>query len=159
MPTVSRTQTVAAAPEDVWAVVADLPRMGELSPEATGGSWVKGDGPVVGSVFKGKNKQGRRAWSTKAIVTRAAPGRGFEIHVRSFGMAVADWAYDLEAVPEGTRVTETWTDRRGALTKHGSKVVTGVSDREAFTGESIQQTLDALRDRFAQQPLGDTSAG
>ena len=149
MPTLTRSEVVPATPEAVWEVVSDLPRMGELSPEATGGSWVKGDGPAVGSVFKGTNAQGKRSWSTKAQVTRSAQGRGFEFHVRAFGFPVADWAYDLEEVPGGTRVTESWTDRRnGAFARIGGKV-TGVADRESFAAESMEQTLAALKARFS----------
>lgn len=149
MATVTRSETVPASPEAVWAVVSDLPGMGSLSPEAVGGTWVKGDGPAVGSVFKGRNKNGKRSWSTKATVTRSTPGRGFEIHVRSFGMAVSDWAYDLEDVEGGTRVTESWTDRRGVIITTAGKAVTGVGDRESYAGSSIEQTLAALKARFS----------
>lgn len=114
MPDVYRTEFVPAHPESVWELVSDLPRMGELSPEATGGRWVQGDGPVVGAVFKGTNAQGKRSWSSKATVTRATRGRCFEIRARVFGMAVADWAYDLEEVAGGTQVTQSWKDRRGS---------------------------------------------
>ena len=40
---------IAATPEVVWALVSDLPRMGDWSPENDGGEWVKGaTGPAVG---------------------------------------------------------------------------------------------------------------
>ncbi len=34
--------TIAAAPERVWALVTDITRMGEWSPESTGGRWTRG---------------------------------------------------------------------------------------------------------------------
>lgn len=149
MTTVTRTAVVNATPSDVWDVISDLPNMGALSPEATGGEWVKGDGPAVGSVFKGTNASGSKSWSTKATVTRSAPGRGFEIHVKAFGQPVADWAYDLSPAPEGgTVVTESWTDRRSKVFAKVGGVATGVADREAFAGESMEKTLEALQKRF-----------
>ena len=36
---VSVTRDIAASPEKVWALVTDLPRMGEWSPENQGGTW------------------------------------------------------------------------------------------------------------------------
>ena len=59
------TRDIAAPAEKVWALVTDLPRMGEWSPENAGGKWVKGaTGPALGSVFQGNNKNGFRRWST-----------------------------------------------------------------------------------------------
>ena len=47
------TKVIAATPERVYELVSDLPRMGEWSPENTGGSWIKGaTGPAVGAKFK-----------------------------------------------------------------------------------------------------------
>ena len=40
MATVSITQDISAPAELVWALVTDLPRMGEWSPEHLGGEWV-----------------------------------------------------------------------------------------------------------------------
>src|SRR6202021_1396406 len=58
---------IAAPAEKVWALVSDLPRMGEWSPENAGGKWVKGaTGPALGAVFEGTNKHGFRPWATMA---------------------------------------------------------------------------------------------
>ena len=66
---ISRTTTVRATPQEAYALVSDLPRMGELSPENTGGRWLKGaTGPAVGARFKGTNRNGVRRWSTTATV-------------------------------------------------------------------------------------------
>lgn len=147
--TVSRSETVSATPEEVWAVVSDLPGMGSLSPESTGGAWVRGTGPSVGSVFKGRNKNGWHSWSTKAVVTRSDVGRAFSFDVTAFGMPVSTWTYELEATEGGTRVTESWVDNRKALLTKSAKAVTGVGDRETYSATSIAQTLAALKARFA----------
>ncbi|HBM56923.1 MAG TPA: SRPBCC family protein, partial [Acidimicrobiaceae bacterium] len=39
---VSVSREMAAPPEEVWALVSDLTRMGEWSPEAKGGRWAGG---------------------------------------------------------------------------------------------------------------------
>ena len=39
---VSVVRDVKASPEDIWALVTDLSRMGEWSPESQGGEWVEG---------------------------------------------------------------------------------------------------------------------
>ena len=72
------TKDIAAPAATVWALVSDLPRMGEWSPENRGGQWVKGaTGPVPGARFKGENRNGDKSWSTDAKVVDAEPGRRF----------------------------------------------------------------------------------
>lgn len=149
--TVSRSVVVAAAPEQVWDLISDLPGMGAYSPENTGGSWQKGaTGPAVGAVFRGTNTQGRKSWSTRSVVTRCEPGAAFAFSVSGGGLAVADWSYAVVATDEGCRVTETWQDRRGRLVKSIGKLLTGIEDRDAFTAQSIEQTLARVKERAEQ---------
>ena len=149
--TVSRTVDVAASPEQVWALVSDLPSMGAYSPENTGGSWQGGAvHPEVGAVFLGKNAQGKKTWSTRSTVTRCDPGREFAFEVKAVGLTVAEWSYALRPAPQGCAVTETWTDRRGAVIRMLGKLTTGVGDREGFTATSIEQTLAKVKDRAEQ---------
>ena len=89
----SVTRDIAAPPDHVWTMVADLARMGEWSPENTGGQWVKGaTGPGLGARFKGTNANGKRNWSTNIVVTECEQGRRFSFDVSSFGFAVATWS-------------------------------------------------------------------
>jgi len=144
---VSLSREIAAPAELVWGLVSDLPRMGEWSPENTGGSWTKGaTGPAVGARFKGNNENGSKSWSTDVRVTVCEPGRAFGFEVKAVGFPVSVWSYTIEptAADGGCLVTETWTDRRGAVAKFFSKSASGVADRHAFTRESIETTLDNL---------------
>ena len=146
--TVSLSVDVKAPPEVVWALVSDLPGMGAYSPESTGGSWAGGaSGPAVGAVFRGTNASGSRSWSTRSTVVACEPGRRFAFDVRSVGLAVAQWSYDLEPTGSGCRVTETWQDRRGAVVGVAGRLLTGVADRAAFTAGSIEATLAAVKAR------------
>jgi hypothetical protein len=107
------TRDIRAPADAVWALVADLPRMGEWSPENAGGTWVKGaTGPALGAVFKGTNKNGIRRWSTKVTVVDCDPGKVFEFAVTSGPLAVANWRYEFEETEDGCLVTESWVDHR-----------------------------------------------
>ena len=109
----AESREIAAPAGTVWALVADLPRMGEFSPENTGGTWGDGaTGPAVGATFSGKNKNGFRRWSTTATVTECEPGRVFEIAITSGRSPIANWRYEFEGTAGGCRVTESWEDHR-----------------------------------------------
>jgi hypothetical protein len=107
------TRDIAAPAEDVWALVSDLPRMGQWSPENKGGKWVKGTtGPALGAVFRGSNKNGIRRWSTTVTIVACERGKVFEFAVTSGPVAVARWRYEFEDTEPGCRVTESWLDER-----------------------------------------------
>jgi carbon monoxide dehydrogenase subunit G len=145
--TVRRSVDVAAPPDDVWALVSDLPSMGAFSPENRGGRWVAGDGPAVGAVFVGSNGAGRRRWSTRSTVVRSEPGRSFAFDVASARLPVARWSYELEPSEAGCRLTEQWDDQRGRLMTTLGRLVTGVADRTAYAALSIEQTLQAVKEK------------
>ncbi len=151
---VSRQIEIEATPERVWSLVSDLPAMGAYSPENTGGSWVGAPGPRVGAVFAGRNAQGSRRWSTRCTVVRCEPGKAFGFDVRSVGLPVASWTYELAPSGTGCLLTETWQDRRGVAMRWIGKLATGVGDRTSFTATSIEQTLQRLR-AVAQQETTD----
>jgi ligand-binding SRPBCC domain-containing protein len=110
---IAESREIAAPAEAVWALVADLPRMGEHSPENMGGRWTNGaTGPALGAVFAGANRNGVRRWSTKATVVDCSPGTSFEIAISSGPIPIANWRYEFEERPEGCRVTESWADHR-----------------------------------------------
>ncbi|MCU1499692.1 MAG: hypothetical protein JWM47_3645 [Acidimicrobiales bacterium] len=96
--------SVAASPEDVYAVVSDVTGMGRLSPECTGGRWLDGaTGPAVGARFKGTNKRGPIRWSTTNTVVAAEPGRAFAFETAQSGTR---WRFDLAPEGDGTRLTQ-----------------------------------------------------
>ena len=150
---ISRTIEVAAPAERVFAMVSNLPGMGELSPENAGGRWLGGaTAPAAGVRFRGSNRQGRRRWSTLVRIATCEPPRRFSFDVSSGGLAVSRWTYEVEPRPGGCTVTETWQDRRGATIDVLGKLVSGVGDRTAFTAESIERTLAALKERAEREP-------
>jgi Polyketide cyclase / dehydrase and lipid transport len=145
MPDVEVSKVIAASPEQLYALVSDLPRMGEWSSENNGGKWLNGaTGAVVGAKFKGKNAHGRRRWSTLATVVTADPGHEFAFDVTSAGLKVARWGYRLAAVDGGTEVTEYWSDHRSPAIAKITGVVVGVTDRVQHNRAGMEQTLDRL---------------
>jgi uncharacterized protein YndB with AHSA1/START domain len=142
---VSVSRDIAADPQVVWDLLSDLPRMGEWSPETTGGSWKGGaTGPAVGVRFSGRNRNGWHRWTTLATVTECDPPRCFAFEVTSGRIDVARWQYDLEATDGGCRVTETWTDRRPGWFRGVATLATGVRDRATHNREGMDDTLAAL---------------
>lgn len=145
-PTATATTTVDAPAERIYALVSDLPRMGEWSPENTGGRWIGRRPPgAVGARFVGTNRGTRRWWPTTTVVTEAVPGRRFAFETRLGPLAPALWAYDIEPVDGGCRVTESWTDRRGTGVVLLGKVLTGVDDRTGHTRTMLGTTLARLK--------------
>lgn len=104
----AETVDIAATPDQVYRTISNLERMGEWSPENTGGSWIAGDGTNIGDRFEGNNAIGDRTWSAVAEVVRCDPGSAFCFTVGALDNPVAEWGYQLEAIDAGTRVTETW---------------------------------------------------
>jgi uncharacterized protein YndB with AHSA1/START domain len=142
---VSVSRDIAAPAEKVWAMVSDITRMGEWSPENAGGQWLgHASGPAVGAKFRGTNRNGKKKWNTVALVTAADPGRAFAFNVTASGLKVAEWRYAFEATDTGCRVTETWTDHRGWLVKTMGKPVSGVADRASHNRAGMEATLERL---------------
>ena len=100
---------MAAPPERVWALVSDVTRIGEFSPETFEAAWTRGStGPAEGAYFKGhvkRNGVGPTYW-TPCRVTRCVPEEVFEFTVGTDSVSVNNWGYRLAAENDGTRVTE-----------------------------------------------------
>ena len=142
---VSVSVEINAPVEKVWAMVTDLPRMGEWSPENQGGEWAKGaTGPAVGAAFKGRNKNGKKKWGTNVVVNACDAPKKF-----SFGLMVnsknwCDWVYEIEPTATGCRVTHSWIDHRGSVARFLGKVVSGVADRATHNKKNMEVTLQNL---------------
>jgi uncharacterized protein YndB with AHSA1/START domain len=142
---VSVSREIAAPAEQVWAMVSDLTRMGEWSPENEGGTWLKdASGAQPGARFRGANRNGKKKWETLATVVDADPGRRFSFRVTAVGFKVAEWIYEIEPTAAGCRVTETWVDERGVVVRTLGKPVSGVADRAEHNRAGMEQTLERL---------------
>ncbi len=103
------TVRMAAPPEKVWALVSDVTRIGEFSPETFEARWTRGPtGPEVGAYFKGhvrRNGVGPTYW-TPCQVTACVPGEVFEFRVGTEDLAVNNWGYRIQPDGDGSLVTE-----------------------------------------------------
>lgn len=150
-PSISRTIEIDAPPDRVFALISDLPGMGSLSPENTGGRWLGGaTEPAEGVRFRGHNRNGWRRWSTVVRVRTCEPPRRFSFDVDALGLAVSRWTYAVEPRASGCTVTETWADRRGRAMDLIGLLASGVGDRAGYTAVSIERTLAALKERAEQ---------
>ena len=139
---------VDAAPEDVYALVSDLPRMGEWSPECTRCDWLGGATTAApGARFKGRNQRGPRRWSTTGTVVSAKPGEELSFDITSvFGLPVARWTYQITGNGSGgSTVVERWDDRRNGLMKVLGRLATGVADRKEHNTDGMQATLERIK--------------
>lgn len=144
---ISVQREINASASQLWAMISDITRMGEWSPETTTCTWIKGaTGPVTGAKFKGANENGKKKWSTVCTVINADPGKAFAFRVDVGLLKVAEWAYRFEpdASGDGCTVTETWTDRRSGLVKMLGKPLSGVEDRSVHNKAGMAQTLERL---------------
>jgi ligand-binding SRPBCC domain-containing protein len=143
-----RSIEIAAPSEVVWALVADVTRMGEWSPHTVRARWVEpeaAEGPAVGRRFRGTNRLPIvRRWTSTATVTACEPGR-------RFAFAVGDdaddpntvWSYDFEPTGDGrTRVTERWEMRREPGVVLAYYRLIGQSGRLA---RGVEETLRRLK--------------
>jgi uncharacterized protein YndB with AHSA1/START domain len=99
---------VRAAPDDVYAVVADVTRISEWSHECHSAAWLDGaTGPALGARFRGSNKVNRFGWSRVCTITELEPGRRFGY--RTSGGTPSDstaWSFEFDPHPDGTRVVQ-----------------------------------------------------
>lgn len=141
----SVSREIAASPETVWAMVSDLPRMGEWSGENVGGTWLKdASGPTVDAKFRGRNRNGIRRWSSNVRVVESSSPERFAFDVSLAGIPIAAWSYVIEPTATGCRVTESWTDRRPGWFRPIATIATGVADRPTHTRAGMKDTLDRV---------------
>jgi hypothetical protein len=144
MPDLSESITVSAPAEVVYALVSDLPRMGEWSPECTRVTWsARTPGPAAGARFVGHNRVGAIRWFTFGRVLTAVPGQAFAFEITFGPVPISLWSYDFETVGSGCEVTESWTDHRPVFLRRLFRPFFG--DRVRRNADGIRTTLRRLK--------------
>jgi uncharacterized protein YndB with AHSA1/START domain len=145
--TASASITINASPREIYDLIADVSRMGEWSPEATG---TIGDPEVLkaGDKFWGTNRKGFVRWFTRCTVRAADPGERFEFDVDMGPSPISRWTYELRETDGGCEVTETWQDRRfgplaGPVKWVGKGIIPG--PRADHNQRNIETTLQRLK--------------
>ncbi len=135
---------IAAPCDAVYALIADIERMGEWSPEAVGGTWLDGASASVGSRFEGHNRSGEREWSRMCEVVVADVGVDFTFVVGGIESNFTWWSYEMEPTTTGTLLTERWwmVNKSPAM---AAATEEQFAERRAFTKTMLVDTLAALK--------------
>ncbi|WP_433801322.1 SRPBCC family protein [Actinomycetospora sp. CA-084318] len=153
-PEVSADTWIAAPPERVWPLVADLERMPARSTELEALSW-RSDGPAAGARFVGHNAHPSfGTWSVEGTVVECeAPSRfAWEMDGSDDDDAPSSrWSFELVPEDGGTRLTQ--RARMGPGRSGTSVAIDAMPDKErkiVFVRlrefeAAITRTLDAIR--------------
>lgn len=132
--------------EHVYDMVADLPRMGDWSPECQRVEWEDGaTGPAQGATFVGHNRGGPfglMRWSRHGRVLAAERGREFTFATEEGGRESTQWCYRFESVDGGTRVTESYGVKWLPL---WARIIDGPLNRRRELHDHMRQTLAQLK--------------
>jgi uncharacterized protein YndB with AHSA1/START domain len=132
--------------ERLYGMVADMPRMGEWSPECQQVEWVDGStGPAEGARFVGHNRTGPRGlikWSRGGRVLSADPGREFAFATEEGGKESVVWRYRFEPVERGTKVTESYEITHIPT---WARIVDVPTNRVRELRDGMQHTLQQLK--------------
>jgi len=144
------TLHVNVPPERLYALVSDVTRMGEWSPETVRCRWLDGaTGPAVGARFKGTNRRGFMRWSTKPRVVAAEPARefAFVVNLLIFNREMTKWRYQFEPAAGGTDVTESFEmmDDLPWYISFGERSVMRIKDRKADLEAGMHRTLERIK--------------
>ncbi len=150
----SASIVIAAPAASLYAFVADMPRVGEISPVCTGGDW-EGVAREVGATFIGSNTRGERTWQARMRVVVADPPREFAWEnigdaskpIPDPVVPAARWAYSFTPVAGGTKVEETWQMLLAGpqLEAIGEERIKALP---AWSQSGIEETLSNLRALF-----------
>ena len=136
---------VDATPDEVWAVLSDLSRMPDWSPELVRMVPLLRGGLRTGQQYVGLNRRKAFVWPTRNVVVDVQPGRSLSWDTTSSG---ARWIWELSPEDGGTRVVHRRPVPSG--TTLGSRLVAplflGGSDEHADELEAgMAQTVARLK--------------
>lgn len=145
---------IAAAPAAVYETASDITRMGEWSPECTGGEWKRGAPGTVGAFFEDHNQIGDQAWTAECEVVAAEPGRRFAWRVLTPDGDPAEgvWSFDIEPDEDGSQLTQRFVlrgvpagMRRIRESLSPDEADTFLEDRERGLLDAMQQTVSGIK--------------
>jgi hypothetical protein len=107
----SVTVHMNASADAVWALVSDITRIGEFSPETFEAEWLNGaTGPALGAYFRGhvkRNERGPYYWTTcKVIACESGVEFAFAVVYKEY--EANTWRYRIAPTADGVAVTESF---------------------------------------------------
>ena len=107
----SETLRIHRPAADLYGIVSDVTRVGDLSPVCFSGTWDDAtQAGEAGAWFTGHNAVGEVKWDTRCKVIVSEPGQEFAFV--NFGPAgdaeLVRWGFTFEESGDDTDVTESW---------------------------------------------------
>jgi uncharacterized protein YndB with AHSA1/START domain len=135
---------IAAPPEQVYAFITDVSKLGTLSPECIRAEWNEGQSLDVGATFHGWNQAGDSAWDVDCVVSTVEPNKEFAFRAAPelLGDNATLWRFVLEPQDGGTQVTESFEAPILAVPDHPVAQIPG---RAEALAEGIKATLQRLK--------------
>lgn len=149
----SDSVAVALGPDEVYALVSDVTRIGEWSPVCKACWWDDpAAGAVVGAWFTGRNVLPERSglpgrtWETRSQVVAAEPGREFAWEVNDGWVR---WGFTVEPDGAGSRLTQHWRflpkGLEGFRERFGADADAQIAQRSELALSGIPATLAAIK--------------
>lgn len=142
----SESVLIDAPAERIYDLVADMPRMGEWSPECQRVDWTDdSDGPVPNATFVGHNRGGPfglMKWSRHGRVVTADRGREFAFVTEEGGRESTLWSYRFEPSGDRTCVTESYEVR---WIPTWARIIDVPTNRHRELVEAMRHTLQQLK--------------
>lgn len=153
-----RTEATTGAPaEAVWAIVADVTRVGEWSHECRGAHWVGGATEAAsGARFRGSNRSGLFRWSRACRFTVVEPPR--RLVWRTGGLMgwldSTEWRIELEPVGGGTRIIQSYDVLHVApgMDRVYWRLIKAHRDRSQALAEDLERLADLAEAQVARRP-------
>ncbi|GAB3009018.1 SRPBCC family protein [Mycobacterium bourgelatii] len=134
---------IDAPPEKVWALISDLRRMPEWSPQCR---WMRPFGPLrPGARTLNFNRRNRLFWPTTCTIVDVVPNKRLTFKVDTNGSV---WTYELEPNGEGTRVIESRHAENGVKAVSNLTVnalLGGTTNFERELVEGMQASLARIK--------------
>ncbi|MFG1790190.1 SRPBCC family protein [Nocardia sp. NPDC049149] len=133
------TIDITAPPEQVWAVVSDLGRMPEFSPQCVRMLLLGSAKPGTWTLHL--NKDGKKYWPTTGRIVRFEPNRSFAFKINDNRTI---WSYTLEPTETGTRLTERRDVPNGTTWISRKAINAALGGEEAFEEELVRGMNETL---------------
>jgi uncharacterized protein YndB with AHSA1/START domain len=144
---------VDVPPPRLHAMVADVTRIPEWSPETVRTGWIGGASEArPGARFTGQNRFGWLRWSTTVEVESCVAGRELVFSTIVMGRPHTRWRFRFEPVDGGTEVTESY-ETVNELRQPVRAIVGLVFRRhDGWMPENLRRSLERLK-AVAERPV------
>ena len=137
---------IAAPPAQVWALVSDVCRMAEWSPQVTSTRLRAGfERCKVGTEFTNRNHEGELEWTTHGEITRFDEERAIAFRIAENWVV---WSFTLEPTAGGTLLTQRRETPEGLSDLSQEWTDAFLGGQAAFTEimrAGMRQTLERIK--------------